>query len=59
MLYEVITYSFNGGDLGYIQNYCTPTISATGDFYVIAHAVVCDYDVPAGAWIPGSPEEVV
>ncbi|UKM64068.1 T9SS type A sorting domain-containing protein [Flavobacteriaceae bacterium GSB9] len=47
-------YSFNSGDLGYVDDkLITPPIQASGDFYFIAHAVVCDYDVPNGAELPG------
>ncbi|MCR8667725.1 T9SS type A sorting domain-containing protein [Aestuariibaculum sp. M13] len=52
-------YSFNGGDLGYIQNYCTPVLeNVSGDFYVIVHAVVCESYIPEGCTpYPASPEE--
>ena len=52
-------YSFNGGDLGYIQNYCTPVLEdVSGDFYVIVHAVVCESDIPEGCTpYPASQEE--
>ncbi len=51
-------YSFNAGNLGYVQtDFSTPAISASGDFYFIAHAVVCEKDIPEGCYLPGSPYE--
>ena len=51
-------YTYNAGDLGYIQNsFGTPGFIADGDFYFIAHAVVCETDIPDGLWLPGSPNE--
>ncbi|MEQ3796455.1 T9SS type A sorting domain-containing protein, partial [Flavobacteriaceae bacterium MJ-SS4] len=52
-------YSFNGGDLGYIQSYSTPVLEDVfGDFYVIVHGVVCESDIPDGCTpYPASPEE--
>ena len=51
-------YSFNAGDLGYVQtSFCTPEISASGDFYVIVHAVVCETNMCEGCYLPGSPNE--
>ncbi|WP_242206540.1 T9SS type A sorting domain-containing protein, partial [Aestuariivivens insulae] len=51
-------YSFNAGDLGYVQTtFSTPPISASGDFYFIAHAVVCATDIPPGLYLPASPME--
>ncbi|WMI65042.1 T9SS type A sorting domain-containing protein [Aestuariibaculum sp. YM273] len=51
-------YSFNAGDLGYVQTtFSTPSIVASGDFYFIAHAVVCKTDIPDGLYLPASPME--
>ncbi|MFH4965436.1 T9SS type A sorting domain-containing protein, partial [Gaetbulibacter sp. M235] len=51
-------YSFNAGNLGYVQtDFSTPPVSASGDFYFIAHAVVCEKDIPEGCYLPGSPYE--
>uniref|UniRef100_UPI001F5A4B49 T9SS type A sorting domain-containing protein n=1 Tax=Aestuariivivens sediminis TaxID=2913557 RepID=UPI001F5A4B49 len=47
-------YNYNSGDIGFSENtLTTPPIEASGKFYFIAHAVVCDYDVPEGSEIPG------
>ena len=47
-------YNYNSNDLGYVSDkLVVPTIEASGEFYFIAHTVVCDYDVPPGAELPG------
>jgi hypothetical protein len=54
-------YNFNSnGDLSDTNTknmYSTPPIDASGSFYFIAHAVVCDVNVPDGAYLPGAPYE--
>ncbi|TVZ59802.1 putative secreted protein (Por secretion system target) [Flavobacteriaceae bacterium MAR_2010_105] len=52
-------YTFVEDGLGHIDKWSTETdaITATGGFYIIAHAVACGEDIPEGSYIPESPYE--
>ena len=50
-------YTFKKSDLVHARNWYSPDITATGGFFVIAHAVVCGESIPEGSYIPPSPFE--
>jgi hypothetical protein len=50
-------YTFVAGNLSHADGWNTDEaeITATGGFYVIAHAVACGENIPDGSYIPESP----